>query len=288
MPESTDPLSSRAWYEALARLHRHVGDEDFNQLLATTVQTITPYEHAVIIGYPQGERPFHCYDDLPSEQLDATLKRYFQGAYLLDPFFTACHGDEPKRGVFKLRQLAPDEFYSSEYYRTYYAGTRLTEEVGLFLEIASDVVIVVSLGVRSRQAQLTAEDLTRLDTVFPLLQSLYQPHAQQADVRDSRRTEDKGSTFGESLELAFQNFGREVLSTREAEIVRLILRGHSSRSISEQLHISADTVKAHRKHIHSKLNISSQAELFSLFLDALAVLPINSVADPLQVLIEGD
>lgn len=288
MSETPDPLSTRGWYEALGRLQRHAGEDDFNQLLVASLQTVTPYEHAVIIGYPKGDRPFHCYDDLPSDQIETTLQRYFQGAYLLDPFFTACHGPDNRRGVFKLRQLAPDEFYASEYYRTYYSATQLTEEVGLFFDVGGDVIIVVSLGIRSQRTQLSAADLARLDTIFPLLQALYRAHAAGTDIRASRASDPASHTFGESLELAFQNFGRDSLSNREAEIVRLILRGHSSRSIGAELHISADTVKAHRKHIHAKLNIASQAELFSLFLDALAVLPINSVADPLTVLNDGD
>ena len=92
-----------------------------------------------------------------------------------------------------------------------------------------------------------------------------------------------GHTFGEPLDLAFQNFGKDHLSSRECQILQLILKGHSSKSIAELLHISTDTVKAHRKHIHSKLQVSSQVEMFSLFLDAISLVPIGSVEDPLSI-----
>lgn len=52
----------------------------------------------------------------------------------------------------------------------------------------------------------------------------------------------------------------------EIEITSLILRGHSSAAIADALNIAEGAVKIHRKNIHQKLRISSQAELFSLFL----------------------
>ena len=50
------------------------------------------------------------------------------------------------------------------------------------------------------------------------------------------------------------------------QVVQLILVGHTSTSISLQLDVSVSTVKSHRRNIYGKLEISSQAELFSLFL----------------------
>ena len=64
----------------------------------------------------------------------------------------------------------------------------------------------------------------------------------------------------------FHDFGGDVLTAREREIAQLILIGHSSNSISLNLGISLPTVKTHRRNIYGKLQISSQAELFSLFL----------------------
>ena len=63
--------------------------------------------------------------------------------------------------------------------------------------------------------------------------------------------------------------GRTNLTNRETEVISLILRGYSSLSISAMLDISIGTVKVHRKNIYAKLEISSQGELFSLFLPLL-------------------
>jgi len=57
-----------------------------------------------------------------------------------------------------------------------------------------------------------------------------------------------------------------LLTRRELEIVTLILKGHSNLSLAAVLSLSPNTVKVHRRQIYSKLAISSQAELFRLFL----------------------
>lgn len=51
------------------------------------------------------------------------------------------------------------------------------------------------------------------------------------------------------------------LTSREADIIRLVAKGFSSKKIGETLHISEYTVKAHRRNIKSKLNLSSNSEM---------------------------
>jgi DNA-binding CsgD family transcriptional regulator len=57
------------------------------------------------------------------------------------------------------------------------------------------------------------------------------------------------------------------LTERQREIVRLQLRGHSTKSIARMLQISPGTVRNHVKSIHLRLEVSSQRELFSMFID---------------------
>ena len=80
----------------------------------------------------------------------------------------------------------------------------------------------------------------------------------------------------------YLNFGKDHLSKRECEVIQLILKGHSNKSIARLLDISVDTVKVYNKRFHAKLDISSQAELFSLFLEAISMVPVNSDEDPLS------
>jgi two-component system response regulator NreC len=55
--------------------------------------------------------------------------------------------------------------------------------------------------------------------------------------------------------------GRELLSTRELDVLRLIALGHTNPEISRLLQLSVRTVETHRAHIHRKLGLGTRAEL---------------------------
>jgi DNA-binding CsgD family transcriptional regulator len=64
-------------------------------------------------------------------------------------------------------------------------------------------------------------------------------------------------------------FGQE-LTPREQEIIGLILEGHPSATIAKRLGIGRGTVKNHRRRLYDKLDITSERELFLLYLDWLS------------------
>lgn len=54
------------------------------------------------------------------------------------------------------------------------------------------------------------------------------------------------------------------LTSRESEIIHLLLRGHRNRQISTSLHISEKTVSTHRTRAFDKLHVKTTAELVRL------------------------
>ncbi len=54
------------------------------------------------------------------------------------------------------------------------------------------------------------------------------------------------------------------LTSRESEIIHLLLRGHRNRQISNSLHISEKTVSTHRTRAFEKLQVKNTAELVRL------------------------
>ncbi len=54
------------------------------------------------------------------------------------------------------------------------------------------------------------------------------------------------------------------LTVREIETARLILQGFSSKAIAQQMGISPETVKVHRRNLYHKLNVNGHGELFAL------------------------
>jgi DNA-binding NarL/FixJ family response regulator len=51
------------------------------------------------------------------------------------------------------------------------------------------------------------------------------------------------------------------ISKREIEILRLISLGCSTKDIANQLHVSNETVKSHRKNLFKKLSAKNSANL---------------------------
>jgi DNA-binding CsgD family transcriptional regulator/MFS family permease len=63
---------------------------------------------------------------------------------------------------------------------------------------------------------------------------------------------------------------RYELTAREHEVLHLLARGRSSKVIQEELNVSYNTVKAHVRHIYTKLNVHGQQELIDMVEDARA------------------
>lgn len=59
------------------------------------------------------------------------------------------------------------------------------------------------------------------------------------------------------------------LTAREAEILVLLGRGHTSVFVAEELTVAESTVRSHRKNIYRKLGVSSREELFKLLDDGI-------------------
>lgn len=62
---------------------------------------------------------------------------------------------------------------------------------------------------------------------------------------------------------SFQPKTTSPLSEREHEVLKMLCRGENYKTIAECLFISTNTVKAHIKHIYTKLNVHTRAEVVS-------------------------
>ena len=66
---------------------------------------------------------------------------------------------------------------------------------------------------------------------------------------------------------------RQGLTARECDIVKLVLRGYPNALIAKELDISPGTVRNHRSRLYFKLDITTERELFSLFLRDISSSP---------------
>ena len=260
---------SRVLSEATSLL----GESGFAAALSNGIRELIEADDVSLIRYPDAGPPVIEYTLPPKRRGKTTLDRYVKGPFLLDPFYRAAQLDE-RFGVFRLRALAPSGFKESEYFRTWYHECGFQDECGLLIELDSGS-LNLALGMTGSSRRFSKRQVDRLEAVFPAVEALVRRHwnpltpaVESADLRTR-------------LQEALGAFGSSILTRREQQVIELVLLGHSTRLVAEKLGISAETVKLHRKHAYAKLDISSQAELFYLFVDALASHTGHGSEDPL-------
>jgi len=242
------------WNSALAEAVRLIDQPCFPAALGRALQCLVPFHMFNGFCYRGSEPPIDLYNEPPAHLAPIIVDAYLTRAYLLDPFFAEVqHGTDKQFLV--MQEVAPDHFMQSEYFRKHYELAELFDEVGYVLRLNDGLTGVLSLCRRTGQSPYSRQDIGALRAVAPLVCSLGEWHWNSLRPKASEPTTPSAA---ESL--------MSVLTPREAEIVRYILRGHSTESIALHLSISQETVKVHRKNIYKKLKISTQAELFALFI----------------------
>lgn len=256
---------SLIWHQLLAQLIEQANKASFPEHLADCLRQVLSIPSVMISAHKGRHRPLLIYDDYPPHQRAHAIERYLNKTYLLDPFCLAIER-KVEAGVYRLKELAPDRFHSSEYFQHYYRLLQLDDEVAVLADVGADVVIMVSLGFRQNEALLTRKGLSALKHIAPVIQVLlsefwyWQSNSYLSSMDENA-----------PVEVAFESFGRGVLTPREREIVHLLLAGHSAKSAAQALGISDGTVKVHRKNLYQRLNVASQSQLFRLFLDHVAL-----------------
>ena len=262
-------MVSAEWNTAVSGLIRAIGTPRFAGEMAATLRRLVHFDYTVMFAYCGDARPLDIYDDFPASKRRIFVTTYQEGPYLLDPFFLACSRQvEPK--LYRLRDLAPDRFYQSEYFRSYYVRTGLSEEIGYFVDLPGAVIAVISLMRADKSPAFSAREYRDLQAAEPIVRAAAQQHWHDLNRQFSDEDSDGSrSNIQRHIDHAFRTFGKSVLTPRERDVVEYVLKGHSSEAISKILDISAGTVRIHRKNIYSKLRINSQGELFSQFIRAL-------------------
>lgn len=77
------------------------------------------------------------------------------------------------------------------------------------------------------------------------------------------------SSLHASLPALKTSFLAGYVSKREHEIICAILEGHPTKAIADRLGCAPQTVKAHKKRIYRRLDITTEREIFLMFLDHL-------------------
>ncbi len=241
-------------HSALARVIEQTGSPRFWRQLTLLLRHWVQFDNALAIHFPALGAP-HVLDEYDASPAPVASALYLDGLYLLDPFYQAAH-EGLASGFYHLEEVAPDQFRQTDYFLNYFHDHVLEDEVQFLLQVP-DGVVSLSLGMRRA---FDATERGKLTLVSQWVLALVAQSWAQLSASVPRKP-----PVGDAL----AKFGEGILSDRELEIARLILRGYSSKAMAQRLGISPETIKAHRRHLYAKLNISSQPELFSRFIQQL-------------------
>jgi len=279
-PRTESPVEALAPRIALlaAELVRHIDRDTLPAVLGTAVASVVPHKNFIVFRYRERFSAELIYTNLDAKKLRADMAAYCSGLYMLDPFFIASLSGR-RRGLLRLEDIAPEEFHESEYYRMFYKDVNVLDEARFVIEVNGDEFVHVFVEREMPGPRYSPDELQQLRDLEPLIESVIEKHWDWRRMGDSVHV--GGCTplaFG--IRNVIRNLRSQALTAREIDIVELSIKGHSAKSIAHMLDIAEGTVLNHKRHIYDKLGISSQPQLFHLFLQALYSGARAPAADP--------
>jgi len=226
---------------------------------------VVTHEGTCLLAFHRDAPPDVLHHTLEPEGEKHYLDRYLAGPYLLDPLYEIAM-TRPDSVICRFREESPDRFRSSEYYRQYCDRTHLLDEMDFLVEVSESTALALVVGRRTRM--FSKAELQRLKlisgVVFAAMQNIWRRWSEREDSAP------RDHSLHHRLTQTFEHFGAETLTQRERQITQLLLRGHSTKSVARQLEIAPGTVMVHKRNLFGKLGITSQYQLFSLFIEGLS------------------
>ncbi|MFJ7285254.1 LuxR C-terminal-related transcriptional regulator [Pseudomonas sp. NPDC099000] len=256
------------WHGDLGQAFAHIDEPDALSFLASAFGHLVSIE-SVMISLEHKDRPPQLLYQrgIPEKYRESIIDRYFSGGYLLDPFCLAVEQGLAE-GFYHLEDIAPDNFFDSEYYKTYYLKAGSSEDSFYIVDTGHDTQVSVSLFQGFGGESLRVEQLNLLRAVEPLVREFISEFGRRG-LQHSAVNEGVRDDLKQRVQSAFEQFGCDLLTEREREVAHMVLRGHSVKSTASLMSISPETVRMHRKNLYLKLEIGSQSELFALFIEWL-------------------
>ncbi|MBL4749931.1 MAG: helix-turn-helix transcriptional regulator [Amylibacter sp.] len=252
-----------------------IGTPSFFAKIADMVEGYISFEGLFVFLYSEASAPSSLGCFKGAQNFRKGMENYLRYTYVINPVYRSYLDGVASDAYLISELLSPlytDQIAASDLdirvednetigYRTPGWPKNMTEVLAL-IRLPDNKMIEFSFST-PRAGDQTGQCHARLKEIYPVLSSAVLKHYEfAAEDFDT-------STANPSQEHWFQSFGEGVLTKRERSVARMILTGHSSNSIVLNLDISLPTVKTHRRNIYAKLQISSQAELFSLFVQKL-------------------
>jgi DNA-binding CsgD family transcriptional regulator len=275
----TDINQLSKWNRDISRAIASLGTDKFFPSLIKAISGQVKIDYPQIWLYHRDLPPRVLYHQIPDQALAAQVDQYLEGPYREDPFYqTSMH--QPRAKIYRLSRVTMGKLKESDYYRDYYADTGTCDEAVYLSKLQAGNVINLSMMRLTEHGVFTDEEYETLYLLAEPVSELLKSHTEHSDFAASNLIQ---PGIDHQIDLAFRTFGASLLSPREKDVLELMLRGYGTDVSAERLTIAIETVRRHRKSIYRKLDVNSQTDLFSLFLNAMSCIGEAGGSDPLSI-----
>jgi len=236
--------------------------------LRAMLASLLEFRNFIALEYNRDRAPALLASSFDRDYLLRHLHDYLLGLYQLDPFHALADGQA--LGLYRMRDIAPEGFERSEYYQRHYQATQVIDELRYVVPLGPGRSVHLLIEREAPDAPFAANDLARLADLLPLVSGC---SARHLEWRDAQQGEPPAQRAQFDLRATIMSIAPGDVTTRECDIIELMLKGHSVKSMAAQLAIEEVTVTNHKRNIYAKLQVHSQAQLFDRFLRALARTP---------------
>jgi DNA-binding CsgD family transcriptional regulator len=266
------------WNSALAYAIDQIGTNEFFPALFSAIGDLVSISYPQVWLYHRDLPPRVLAHRIPEAAIPSQIDDYLEGPYREDPFYQVSM-NSPRSTIYRLGRISAN-LQDSAYYRNYYGHSGTVDELVFLSKLDDGSVINLSVMRLPKQGAYTESEYQLLYALSPSISALIKAHSRNLQFTISYLTQ---PGIDHQIAQAFKTFGSSILSPRQLEVLELMLKGYSAEVGAERLGIALETYRRHRKNLYKKLDINSQADLFSLFIASLSCVGEAQGNDPLTI-----
>ncbi len=286
VPPNADSMLEDApiahWPDLVAPLFHALSTDQFGDAFFDSINRISPIDSAIVMLFKTDHEPIVLFERLHPAEQKSFHNIYLSGAYLLSPLYQRF--TTLRSGFYRLGALEEQDVELSDFGIAYFNKSGLCDDANFLHKLNDGTALVASFGRQQLSSPFSAQELQQLHVADPVYRAALARHWDSQRLAMTTESKPiKGSH--NQLKNTLRDFANSILTEREHTVLQLMLAGKSSKVSAIELGISIDTERGHRKNIYTKLNVTSQAQLFSLIFTVLAEVHVETGVDAYAVYI---
>ncbi len=267
------------WNRDLSRAVAAQGSDEFFPALVAAIRGQVQFDYPQVWLYHKDMPPRVLYHEVPEHAESRHIERYREESYREDPFYQTAM-NQPRSRIYRLSRLTSARGRAAGGRTEYHIARGITDEAAYVSRLEGGNVMSFALKRLAGSAEFSGDEYDLLYLLAEPVAELMKYHSEHNDfaVRHLIQPE-----INLQIDTAYRTFGASLLSPREKDVLELMLRGYGTELTAQRLDIALETVRRHRKSIYRKLDVNSQTDLFSLFINSMSCLGQAAGEDPLTV-----